>query len=73
MPASTPFSGRPEKVNPAVPPPAVAVPVELLVRCLRMSELLVTAAIMESETESVKAALRLRDDLAAVLDHHRPT
>jgi len=38
MPAGAMFSGRPEKVNPAVPPPTVAVPVELLSRCLDLAE-----------------------------------
>jgi hypothetical protein len=70
MPASTPFSGKPEKVNPATPPPTVAVPLGVLRLC---RDLLNIAARTGDFDPPLTAKFdQAQDDLQDALNQYRP-
>jgi hypothetical protein len=71
MPASTPFSGKPEKVNPATPPPTVAVPLGVL-RTL-LNACWVAQVYAEEDNGAAGAFAEAADRVTALLNQHRPT
>jgi hypothetical protein len=70
MPAGTMFQGKPEKVNPATPPPTVAVPLGVLRLC---RDLLNIAARTGDFDPPLTAKFdQAQDDLQDALNQYRP-